>query len=87
MPNLTCHQLRHTFANVLCEKGVQPKIAQRLLGHADIQTTMDIYTSVDNDVLYELYKEQINGENKFTRKNKDEDDDTDYKYWEGNFLL
>ena len=75
LPHLTCHQLRHTFANVLCEKRVHPKVTQRLMGHSDIQSTMDIYTSVDNDVLFELYKEQINGKNEYFNK------DTDCKKW------
>lgn len=42
--NITPHQLRHAYATVLFEAGVDPKDAQELLGHAQFSTTMDIYT-------------------------------------------
>lgn len=40
------HALRHTYATRLFEAGVPPKTVQHLMGHADIQTTMNIYTHV-----------------------------------------
>ena len=40
------HALRHTYATRLFEAGVAPKTVQHLMGHADIQTTMNIYTHV-----------------------------------------
>jgi integrase len=43
----TPHQLRHTYATMLAEAGTQPKTAMELLGHADIKTTLQIYTHVD----------------------------------------
>ncbi len=39
------HKFRHTNATVLDQVGVRMKVAQELLRHADIQTTMNIYTS------------------------------------------
>ena len=38
------HQLRHAYATILYEAGIDVKAAQSFLGHANIQTTMDIYT-------------------------------------------
>lgn len=38
------HTFRHTYATVLEQVGVRMKVAQELLRHADIQTTMNIYT-------------------------------------------
>ncbi len=41
---LTAHELRHGYATILFEAGVDTYTAQRLLGHADIETTIAIYT-------------------------------------------
>lgn len=38
------HALRHTWASTAAEVEVHPKIAQTRLGHADVQTTLDIYS-------------------------------------------
>lgn len=43
---LTAHQLRHGYATLLYEASVDVKSAQALLGHANISTTMDIYTHI-----------------------------------------
>lgn len=40
------HSIRHQYATTLYEAGIDPKSAQELLGHAQIQTTMDIYTHI-----------------------------------------
>lgn len=48
LPKITTHWFRHTFANILCQKKVSIKTSQRLLGHDDISTTMDIYTHVSD---------------------------------------
>ncbi len=40
----TAHQLRHTYSSMLYDAGVDPKSAQKFLGHADLQVTLKIYT-------------------------------------------
>ncbi len=40
------HCFRHTFATRCFEAGIQPKTVQAYLGHATLQMTMDLYTSV-----------------------------------------
>lgn len=40
------HDLRHTFASILLNEKESPKVIQELLGHANISTTMDIYSHV-----------------------------------------
>lgn len=43
-PSLTAHDLRHGYATLLFEADVDIYTAKTLLGHADIETTMAIYT-------------------------------------------
>ncbi len=40
------HVLRHTYATRAIERGVNPKVLQKLLGHASVQVTMDTYVHV-----------------------------------------
>lgn len=47
------HGLRHTYATRLFEAGVPPKTVQALMGHANIDVTMDIYTHVMEDTKLE----------------------------------
>ena len=42
--------LRHTFTTRLCEAGVNVKIIQDVLGHADISTTMNIYADATKEM-------------------------------------
>lgn len=44
----TMHQLRHAYATRLYELDIDEKSAQELLGHADIQTTKNIYTHISD---------------------------------------
>jgi len=59
------HGLRHTYATILLEEDVHPKIVQEALGHSKISTTLDIYSHVSPeimrkaaDVLDVIYKEK-----------------------------
>ncbi len=49
LPKFSCHSLRHTCATRLCEAGINMKVIQDFLGHADIRTTMNIYTDATKD--------------------------------------
>ena len=49
---ITPHTLRHTFATRCIENGMNVKTLQRILGHADIRTTMNTYCHVTDDELY-----------------------------------
>lgn len=43
LPSYTFHILRHTFATRCIEKGVDPKALSEILGHADVQITLNRY--------------------------------------------
>lgn len=43
LPDFSCHHLRHTFATRLCEAESNLKVIQSIMGHKNIETTMDIY--------------------------------------------
>lgn len=46
LPYIRFHDLRHTHATLLLQKGVHPKIVSERLGHSTIGITMDTYTHV-----------------------------------------
>lgn len=46
MEHFSCHNLRHTFATRCFEAGIPPKTVQSYLGHATLEMTMNLYTSV-----------------------------------------
>lgn len=67
LPHFSCHSLRHTFTTRMCEAGVNVKVIQDTLGHADISTTLNIYA----DVTKELREKEFNGLQNFFQGNND----------------
>jgi len=45
MKRVGCHTFRHCFATHMLENGVNIRVVQELMGHADVKTT-EIYTHV-----------------------------------------
>ena len=51
-PDLVAYCLRHEYCTELARKGVDIRQAQKLMGHATIIMTANIYTNLDNsDIL------------------------------------
>ena len=48
-PDLTSHDLRHTFATRAAESGMPPQTLKAILGHSSLAMTMDLYSHVLND--------------------------------------
>jgi len=51
LPHQRFHDLRHAAATVLIEQGVDLSIVSRMLGHADLSTTADVYAHLTNRML------------------------------------
>ena len=48
---LTPHYFRHNFITMLYRAGVDPLKAMKIVGHSEYQTTADIYTHLDQEML------------------------------------
>jgi integrase len=50
-PRVTAHDLRHTAASLTISAGANPKVVQRMLGHASAAMTLDVYADLfDSDL-------------------------------------
>lgn len=49
LPIISAHILRHTGCTRMAEKGMDIKVLQNIMGHADISTTMNVYNHVGKD--------------------------------------
>ena len=67
LPKFSNHSLRHTFTTRMCEAGVNLKVMQEILGHADAETTMDIYAEATK----ELKKSELDSFAEFFRRVKE----------------
>lgn len=54
--HITAHQLRHGYATMLFEAGIDVKDAQELMGHSDINLTRQIYTHIRSERMEETAK-------------------------------
>lgn len=52
LPIISVHGLRHTHASILFEAGIEAKQIADRLGHSRIQTTLDMYTHINDNQRY-----------------------------------
>ena len=64
VPRFSCHITRHSFCTRLCENETNVKVIQSVMGHKDIQTTLDIYAEVSEQKKKDAFK-NLNNDNIF----------------------
>lgn len=64
--DFTPHMLRHTFASELHAEGVDIAVIQKLLGHAQVQTTINTYVHVSDEQLRQSYNKATDNKNRKT---------------------
>ena len=62
IPSFSCHITRHTFCTRLCENETNIKVIQMIMGHKDVQTTLDIYAEVSESKKQDVFR-QLNNTN------------------------
>ena len=50
-PYLVPYCLRHEYCTELARKDIDLRAAQKLMGHADVKLTANIYTNLDNSAV------------------------------------
>ena len=53
-PDLVPYCFRHEYCTNLARNGIDIRVAQKLMGHASIQMTANIYTNLDNSDIVEV---------------------------------
>ena len=56
VPHFSCHHLRHTFCTRLCENETNLKVIQSVMGHRNIETTMDVYAEATENRKQESFE-------------------------------
>ena len=56
LPDFSCHHLRHTFCTRLCENESNLKVIQSIMGHKNIETTMDVYAEATDHKKREAFE-------------------------------
>ncbi len=47
LPHISAHILRHAACTRLAESGLEPKVLQYIMKHANISITLEVYTHLD----------------------------------------
>lgn len=53
LPHVSAHILRHTACTRMAESGLEPKVLQYIMGHANVSVTLDVYTHLDFTMIQE----------------------------------
>lgn len=59
LPAFSCHTLRHTCVSMLIHCNINPNVVKEYMGHASLETTIDIYTDVMKEAMQRSFGLQI----------------------------
>ena len=57
LPHISAHILRHTACTRWAESGLEIKVLQYIMGHANVSVTLDVYTHLDSTQIQEKMEE------------------------------
>lgn len=60
LPTITPHICRHTFCSRMASKHMNPKVLQTIMGHSEIEVTMNVYTHVSDEDVANEHKRVLN---------------------------
>ena len=83
LPHIRFHDLHHSAATLLLSEGVHPKIVQEIIGHSDINITLNVYSLVlpgmqqgAMDKMNSAFEDEEESEDGIEDKNEDSDEET-----------
>jgi integrase len=59
--HISLYTFRHTFATILLEERENPRIVADMMGHVKVSTTLDIYSHVVSNAVYEKTAQTLDG--------------------------
>lgn len=62
LPHITPHVCRHTFCTNMAGAGMDPKVLQYIMGHSEIEVTMNVYTHMNYERASAQMFELVDGE-------------------------
>lgn len=62
LPHITPHVFRHTFCTNMAGAGMDPKVLQYIMGHSEIEVTMNVYTHMNYERASAQMFELVDGE-------------------------
>lgn len=70
LPNITPHVYRHTFCTNMVNAGMDVKVLQYIMGHSEIDVTLNIYTHMGYERAAAHMLELFDGSNDTREKKK-----------------
>lgn len=70
---ITPHTFRHSFGNLLVTNNINVRVAQKLMGHKNIHSTL-VYYNPSEKIVESIYRDKIHGLKKWSNKNNNNEE-------------